>query len=414
MTRRFLAAGPSGGTQVIVAAPTVSVTWETEELDTLAVERELERLWSELTTQRNLHRRRRIAADGEVGLMRASTLNLVVTVESQEEADEIEAIINQLSELTPSRTIILVRTPDKADTPSLIVRLSVHQHESSKGRPAVQFECLTIGIKGEPPTSLASVASSLMVPELPAFLWWRGTSLPMTALFMELTEISDRLLIDSASLEHRGRTLIEVSNLLHRSKFGPKASDFAWTRLMPWRQVVAQFFDSVTAQQSLETIDEVVVTYERDRAEGTSGLTSALMIAGWFSSRLGWQAPGELVRTHDGWRVTLRAGKPGRRREVILRLHPEDRAFDACLAKISLAAIAPAAGLYSIERTGPNTLMTRSENAEAPVVSRAIYLHSQETVALLEHELRHFGRDVVFEESLEFAAALVPEGELEE
>jgi hypothetical protein len=57
--------------------------------------------------------------------------------------------------------------------------------------------------------------------------------------------------------------------------------------------------------------------------------------------------------------------------------------------------------------------MTRIENAEAPAVSRAVYLHAQDTVALLEHELRHFGRDVVFEESLEFAATLVPEGELE-
>ena len=33
--------------------------------------------------------------------------------------------------------------------------------------------------------------------------------------------------------------------------------------------------------------------------------------------------------------------------------------------------------------------------------------------APLRHELRHFGRDVVFEESLAFAATLVPEGELE-
>jgi hypothetical protein len=80
---------------------------------------------------------------------------------------------------------------------------------------------------------------------------------------------------------------------------------------------------------------------------------------------------------------------------------------------LTLAAIAPAAGLYSVERTGANTLMTRAENAEAPAVSRAIYLHAQESVSLLEHELRHFGRDVVFEESLAFAATLVPEGELE-
>ncbi len=412
MARRFMAAGPTSGTRLIVAAPSVSTSWESEELETSRVERELERLWAELTAQRDL-RQNHVATDGDVGLMRASTLNLVVSVESIDDAQEIEGVINQLSELTPSRTIILVRAPTESDSPSLSIRLSVHQHESSKMRPAVQFECLTIALKGEPPTSLASVASSLMVPELPTFLWWCGTSLPMTSLFMELAEISDRLLVDSASLDHRGRTIIELSNLIHRSKIGLKASDFAWTRLVPWRQVVAQFFDSTIAQLSLETIDEVVITYERPQDGKSSGLTSALMAAGWLSTRLGWQAPGELVRTHNGWRVTLRAGKVGRRREVILRLHPTSESVDTCLASLTLAAIAPAAGLYSVERTGANTLMTRTENAEAPVVSRAVYLHAQENVSLLEHELRHFGRDVVFEESLAFAATLVPEGELE-
>ncbi|MFL5761618.1 MAG: glucose-6-phosphate dehydrogenase assembly protein OpcA [Thermomicrobiales bacterium] len=413
MTRRYMAAGHTGGAQAVVDAPSVSTTWESQELDTVRVEREIERLWVEMTAQRDLQRPQRIAADGDVGLMRASTLNLVVTVEKHDDADEVERIISQLSELTPSRAIILVRTPVKDDEPSLMIRLSVHQHEASKLRPGIQFECLTVGVKGEPSTSLASVASSLLVPELPTFLWWCGTSLPMTALFMELSEISDRLLIDSATIDRRGRTLIELSNLIHRSKIGPKASDFAWTRLLPWRQAVAQFFESVSAQQSLETIDEVVIGYERNRSERVSGLASALLIAGWIATRLEWQAPGELVRTHDGWRVTLRAGRAGRRREVILRLRPEDEALDACLAKLSMAAVSPHAGMYFIERVGPHTLMTRSETTDAPVVSRAIYLHAQDIATLLEHELRHFGRDLVFEESLQFAASLVPEGELD-
>jgi glucose-6-phosphate dehydrogenase assembly protein OpcA len=408
-----MAAGPTSGARLIVAAPSVSTFWESEELETTRIERELDRMWAELAAQRELRRRERATGDGDVGLMRASTLNLVVSVETHEDALEIEGIVDQLMELTPSRTIILVRSADEGEGHGLRIRLSVHQHETSKLRPGVQFECLTIGLKGEPPTSLSSVASSLMVPELPTFLWWCGTSLPMTALFMELTEISDRLLIDTAHLDHQGRTIIELSNLIHRSKSGPKVSDFAWTRLMPWRQVVAQFFDSPIAQQSIETIDEVDIVYERPRVGRASGLTSALLAAGWLSTRLGWQVPGELVQTHNGWRVTLRAGKVGRRREVILRLRPEDEPVETCLAKMTIAAIAPASGFYSVERTGLSTLMTRIENAEAPAVSRAVYLHAQDTVALLEHELRHFGRDVVFEESLEFAATLVPEGELE-
>jgi glucose-6-phosphate dehydrogenase assembly protein OpcA len=378
------------------------------------VERELERLWAEVSARRNRTRKRRPSAEVEVGLMRASTLNLIVAVDSPSAAAEAEAAISQLSELTPSRTVILVRSPDDAETPSLTIKVAVHQHEASKGRPGVQFECMTIGVKGEPSTSLSSVASSLLVPELPIFLWWCGPSLPTGELFDELAEITDRIVIDTATLTSRGRMLIELANLVQRSKAGPKSTDFAWTRLMPWRQVVAQFFDSVSAQQCLETIDEVVISYERHQEAKNSGLTSALLAAGWLATRLGWQAPGELVRTHNGWRVTLRAGKPGRRREVMLRLHASNETEDMCLSKLSLSAIAPASGLFSIERTGVNTLTTKSETEDVPSVSRTVYLHLQDTVALLEHELGQFGRDPVFEESLAFAAALVPEGELDE
>jgi glucose-6-phosphate dehydrogenase assembly protein OpcA len=414
MVSRFMSPGSTAGSLVVEPAPDLTSSWDAIELDTRMVERELDRLWAEVSARRNRNRKRRSSAESDVGLMRASTLNLIVAVESPSDAVDAEAVISQLSELTPSRTVVLVRSPERADAPTLTIKVAVHQHESSKGRPGVQFECITIGVKGEPSTSLASVASSLLVPELPIFLWWCGPSLPTAELFGELAEISDRIVVDTATLANRGRTLIELASLVQRSKAGPKATDFAWTRLMPWRQVIAQFFDPVDAQKSLDTIDEVVIFYERKTEAKNSGLTSALLAAGWLSTRLGWQAPGELVRTHNGWRVTLRAGKAGRRREVILRLQPSDQAEDLCLSKLSLSAIAPAAGFFSIERAGANTLTTKSESEGGPAVSRAVYLHLQDTVALLEHELGQFGRDPVFEESLTFAAALVPEGELDE
>jgi glucose-6-phosphate dehydrogenase assembly protein OpcA len=414
MVRRFMSPGSTAGSIVVEGPPELTSSWDAVEVDTTTVERELERLWAEVSARRNRNRKRRSSAENDVGHMRASTLNLIVAVESPSDAVEAEAVISQLSELTPSRTVILIRSPEPAESPTLTIRVAVHQHESSKGRPGVQFECMTIGVRGEPSTSLASVASSLLVPELPIFLWWCGPSLPTVDLFAELTEISDRIVIDTATLSSRGRTLNELANLVRRSRTGPKSTDFAWTRLTPWRQVIAQFFDSVSAQKSLETIDEVVIVYERQEPAINSGLTSALLTAGWLSTRLGWHAPGELVRTHNGWRVTLRAGKPGRRREVILRLQQSNQSEDLCLSKLSVSAIAPAAGHFSIERTSANTLTTKSETEGAPAVSRAVYLHLQDTVSLLEHELRQFGRDPVFEESLIFAAALVPEGELDE
>jgi glucose-6-phosphate dehydrogenase assembly protein OpcA len=399
----------------VIVEPTSALTssWEAGELETLTVERELKRLWAEANAVRNQRRKRRSSIDGDFGLMRASTLNLIVAVETHADATDLEATISQLSDLTPSRTVILVRAVAASESPTLTIKVSVHQHEASKGRPGVQFECMTIGVRGEPSTSLASVASSLLVPELPIFLWWCGPTLPTVDLFAELMEITDRIVIDTATLFYPGRTLLELANLVRRSKTGPKSTDFAWTRLMPWRQMIAQFFDTVAAQRCLDTIDEVEIVFERNRQAGSSGLTSALLGAGWLATRLGWQAPGELVRTHNGWRVTLRAGRPGRRREVILRLLESDHSEEPWLSKVSFKSIAPAAGHFTIQRTAENTLTTTSKTGDAPPVSRTVYLHLQNSVNLLEHELGQFGRDPVFEESLAFAATLIPEGELD-
>ena len=121
-----MSAGSSAGAALIEPAPELTASWESEEIDTIAVERELERLWAEASARLNRNRKRRASAEGDVGLMRASTLNLIVAVETLAAASEAEAVISQLSELTPSRTVILIRQPESADKSTLSIRVAVH------------------------------------------------------------------------------------------------------------------------------------------------------------------------------------------------------------------------------------------------------------------------------------------------
>jgi glucose-6-phosphate dehydrogenase assembly protein OpcA len=223
--------------------------------------------------------------------------------------------------------------------------------------------------------------------------------------------LAERVIVDSAALSDPSESLRHLAELARQPPPMPRLSDVVWTRLTPWRQVIAQFFDQPTTQPCLETIDEVAVVHGGKDARGRSGLTAGLLMAGWLATRLGWRAPGELVKSRDGWRLTLRAGKPGRSREVILTLRETDLSCaQCCLGLVTLIAGGAAPGQFTVERTNDQGITTTSERPTMPRVSRLVYGRLPDDRQLLSQELRNFGGDPIFEQALIFAADLWPEG----
>jgi glucose-6-phosphate dehydrogenase assembly protein OpcA len=147
--------------------------------------------------------------------------------------------------------------------------------------------------------------------------------------------------------------------------------------------------------------------------DGRSALSAALLLAGWLASRLGWQAPGEMVpmrATPGGWRVTLRAGDRRRRRETVLTLIPSDHpAADCSLGLVSLAAQGTGSGAFRIERIDELGVMTTSNVKGHAPISRGIHAPVPTEPALLAAELQVFGRDLIYEQALARAAILAPD-----
>ena len=73
------------------------------------------------------------------------------------------------------------------------VRVDLLEQEATRGRPAIVFECVTVDVSTENERQLASIASPLLVPDLPDFLWWAADTDRGGSLFSELVGISDRL-----------------------------------------------------------------------------------------------------------------------------------------------------------------------------------------------------------------------------
>jgi glucose-6-phosphate dehydrogenase assembly protein OpcA len=392
------------------ALPVAATTWETHTVDAKTIQQALDYLWAEVGQDSSNPDATGAPKSFDQASMRASTVNLIVLCDSVENAREIGDLVGHLTEFCPSRTVILVTDGPRQDVDALTVRAAVYQRPIGRGRPPVTYETVTVMANSKRASSLANIASTLLIPELPDFLWWHARKLERHPLFDELADICDRLIVDTTSLDLSADTIRLLARLASLRQSELRLSDLTWARLTPWRQLVAQFFDNPAAQASIDLIDELTISFSENSDLDATGLSSALLVAGWFATRLGWHAPGELVRSGTGWRLTLRAGAKGSQREIVLRLHPEPSSSPGSLIRMNICASPNDACTLSVERASAAELLTTSVFRERPPMSRLTYMRPLDPAALLSDELRMFGRDVVFEEAMIFAARLLPEG----
>lgn len=391
--------------------------WQTEALDTGLIQDELNKLWNQLGGPPGGGQRpgEMIAEERYGGglLMRANTLNLLAVADTQKDIRLIEETIRQLTDFQPSRTIILIARPpdeDRADDqPHFDVRVELLEKQTAKGEPIVRFEVVTIHSEAGGTGYLSSLVSPLLLAELPDFLWWPSGSFPRETLFEDLLHLVDRLIVDSAQLGRDAGGIGTLRALLDEEA-APKVGDFTWRRLAPWRQLIAQFFDSPDVQPCLNTIEQVSIAYADVRQDGSSGFPAALLTVGWLASRLGWEVIDPLERRRSGgWWAPLRARTGQRGREIELRLTPDTSPHAVfSLRNVRLVAGGEAPGNFQIERTDSDDLITSSESPSLPPVSRMVYARRPTNESMLGAELQRFGGDAIFEEALAVAARLLP------
>ena len=148
------------------------------------------------------------------------------------------------------------------------------------------------------PKALPSAVTSLLVPDLPVFLWWQGPFDRSDRLAAELAGLASRVIVDSGVCSLEG---VAAARLL-----APSVADLAWAGLLPWRDAVAGLFDGPAEVKALDGIRAVDVRGPENEAR---------LMAGWLRAALG--ADIELRRegrSHHVERVTMTA-----RREAVPR-----------------------------------------------------------------------------------------------
>jgi len=372
--------------------------WGARVANVSALERELARL-----------RRSSSAHAKEQGrtVARAAVLNLIVYADREVHARRAAAVTARLADRHPSRGIVVLgdRERDGAD-----VAIQLHCYVPHKEQSAqVCYEQILARVRGDADDRLASVVIPLLVPDLPVFLWWTGRPPHGTRRFDELLALADRLIVDSADFARPDQTLPRLAELASSHRYrGFGITDLNWTRLTPWRELVAGFFDSASWRPYLDEIVGVRVGFGVDMDGRDIHPSQALLFVAWLASRLGWQAVEALAPSEAGGLLFSLSRADGAR--ILVRVRPRfERGIEP--GDTSGVRLQARSGEQLVEFVLKRSPDPRHVTATVAVdgerrVTRVVPLPAPDIDELLREELAIVGSDHVYEDALHALVAL--------
>ena len=206
-----------------------------------------------------------------------SVMNLVVYAPSADVAVEIEQVIDTLSDHHPSRAVIVLPADggDRIDA-----RVEVMSHTARPGGLTLQVERIVLTLRGAVAAHAGSAVIPLLRSELPTFLWWPAAPDPVSATFIELARIADRLVTETGRELSGVRALERIAAVAGHP--GAPVTDLAWAVITPWRQLVAMSLRGEALLSLRVGTAAATITCRR----GAPPL-EALLLGGWLVDVLG-------------------------------------------------------------------------------------------------------------------------------
>ncbi|MFE9843045.1 glucose-6-phosphate dehydrogenase assembly protein OpcA [Streptomyces goshikiensis] len=273
-------------------------------------------------------------------------LTLVIVTDEENAYDALKSA-NDASHEHPSRIVVVVKRAGRSVRSRRDARLDA---EIRVGADAGSGETVVLRLHGELVDHAQSVVLPLLLPDAPVVVWWPDGA-PSDLAGDPLGALGQRRITDTYACED------PIGYLSARAgAYAPGDTDLAWTRITPWRSMLAAALD----QQTVSVVTSAVV-------EGEDENPSCELLAMWLADRL--QVP--VKRTVSGGpgltSVRLRT-KDG---DIVL-----DRA-DGALATLCMPG----------------------------QPDRGVALKRRDTAELLAEELRRLDPDNTYEASLKFGVA---------
>ncbi|MEU9142956.1 glucose-6-phosphate dehydrogenase assembly protein OpcA [Streptomyces sp. NPDC048349] len=272
-------------------------------------------------------------------------LTLVIVTDEENAYDALKSA-NDASHEHPSRIVVVIKRVSRSPRSRRDARLDA---EVRVGADSGTGETVVLRLHGELVDHAQSVVLPLLLPDAPVVVWWPDGA-PADLAGDPLGALGQRRITDTYSCEDPTGALAARA-----AAYAPGDTDLSWTRITPWRSMLAAALD----QQNLSVSSASV--------EGESDNPSCELLAMWLADRL--QVP---------VRRTPSAG-PGL---TAVRLETKDGAIVLDRADGALA-----------------TLCMPGQP------DRNVALKRRDTAELLAEELRRLDPDNTYEASLKFGVA---------
>lgn len=243
----------------------------------------------------------------------------------------------------------------------------------------------------------AGLVSSLLIGELPKFLWWKAAPDAGNELFRKLGSLCDSVVIDSSGFQEPETELTNLQVLLQD---GLQIADLNWSRLAAWQELTAEAFDPPQRRAALKEVDRVAIDFEKGNS------SQALMFLGWLASRLQWK-PLSYRRKIDMYDIHYVQFVASDQRIVEVELggvpvaDPGDVVGD--LIGLRLNSTNPEADCCTMvcsEVAGCMRMESGGAAQNCRVFQVTTSLADQNAEVLLSQQLQRWGRDVLYTESM--------------
>jgi glucose-6-phosphate dehydrogenase assembly protein OpcA len=413
------------------ATPGIRLPWAGKNVRQEHVEDELMTLWH--LAADNM----RISQNTNV---RTSVLNFVICAPDIASAQQASALLRDLSSMHIARVTILILDSSNTTLQGVSTWVTLRSFPVVSDLMRHHFEQVTVALGSDTSQYAATIVQRLLKPDLPVYLWWLKDLPTDDQIFKSLAHISNRVIVDSNNFSQPKHHLQVLSTVL-QTEPDCSISDLNWGRLTTWRELIAQDFDVAEYRAYLIDTEQIEIAYTI--ASQKPQPLSALLVAAWIKTRLGWQRSTKQSDNNAdegtgiyGWRMTTRddsqfefepddfepddedapqaqtAEKEMQESSISVTIQPQTLA-DATSGLLSLVRMIGrqegAKATFTITRADDDDhLSTNVELPEGPRPLRVVNIASTHQISeLLRSELEIAGRDHLYEDTLHEVLALL-------
>jgi glucose-6-phosphate dehydrogenase assembly protein OpcA len=314
---------------------------------------------------KELHHSR--AGGGDQGT-RVATMNFIVFVDDPAHRVWVLLRAQLVAQKHPCRLIVL-------DSTSATTGVEISSATRDDGGATIVNERVQIGVSTLDHGKIINLVHELTVPDVESVLWWSGARLLQSRTFSGLANNVATVLVDSSGKARGEETIRELGEFLSRFP-SVTLHDLAFMRLLPWQDMIAQFFDDPALREDLFSIRALEIESGSD--------AEALYLAGWLGSRLSWDiAERDAFRDRSGYTIPFTKTEKGDQRRVqSVVLRSRDSTYRAALSEAD-----------------PHVVELSVDGAKAKPV-RYVPLQNIGNTSLIERAILENARDQIFETSL--------------